>query len=61
MDIMIQELSPDNPEALAELAWHELVEKAERELPIMVIGNKVLKGDALVKNLSNLSESLRDA
>lgn len=30
-------LSNDNPEALAHLAWHELVEVAQRELPILVL------------------------
>ncbi len=30
-------LSEDNPEALAHLAWHELVEVAQRELPILVL------------------------
>lgn len=30
-------LSKDNPDALAHLAWHELVEVAERELPILVL------------------------
>jgi hypothetical protein len=30
-------LDPDNADALAHLAWHELVEVAERELPILVL------------------------
>jgi hypothetical protein len=30
-------LGPDNPDALAHLAWHELVDVAERELPILVL------------------------
>jgi hypothetical protein len=30
-------LGPENPDALAHLAWHELVEVAERELPILVL------------------------
>ena len=30
-------LAPDNPDALAHLAWHELVDVAERELPILVL------------------------
>lgn len=30
-------LAPDNPDALAHLAWHELVEEAERSLPILVL------------------------
>lgn len=30
-------LGPENPDALAHLAWHELVDVAERELPILVL------------------------
>jgi hypothetical protein len=30
-------LGADNPEALAHLAWHELVETAQKELPILVL------------------------
>jgi hypothetical protein len=30
-------LGEDNPEALAHLAWHELVETAQKELPILVL------------------------
>lgn len=30
-------LADDNPEALAHLAWHELVETAQKELPILVL------------------------
>ena len=30
-------LAEDNPEALAHLAWHELVETAQKELPILVL------------------------
>ncbi len=32
-----ENLAPDNPDALAHLAWHELVEEAERALPILVL------------------------
>lgn len=32
-----ENLAPDNPDALAHLAWHELVEEAERSLPILVL------------------------
>ena len=31
-------LTPEDPAALAHLAWHELVEMAEKELPILVLG-----------------------
>ncbi len=56
MDITIQELTGDNPNALAELAWFELVEEAEKELPLLVVGKQVLKGKPLVKRLTKLSE-----
>lgn len=32
-----ESLGPENAEALAHLAWHELVEEAEKELPILVL------------------------
>ncbi|BEQ16409.1 hypothetical protein [Desulfoferula mesophila] len=37
MGIAIDVLSPADPAALAHLAWHELVEVAEKELPILVL------------------------
>ncbi|MEW5913050.1 MAG: hypothetical protein AB1814_10870 [Thermodesulfobacteriota bacterium] len=37
MGITVDILSPDNPAALAHLAWHELVDVAEKELPILVL------------------------
>jgi hypothetical protein len=37
LGIAEENLSPDNPDALAHLAWHELVDVAERELPILVL------------------------
>jgi glutaredoxin 2 len=30
-------LNDENPEALAHLAWHQLVDVAEKELPILVL------------------------
>ena len=44
MSIAVQELGPDNPGALAHLAWHELVEEAEKVLPLLVANGSVLKG-----------------
>lgn len=37
MDVHIEELTDDNPEALAHLAWHSLVEIARKALPILVL------------------------
>ena len=37
MGVVLEVLTPDNPDALAHLAWHELVDVAERELPILVL------------------------
>lgn len=37
LGIVQEELSSENADALAHLAWHELVEVAQRELPILVL------------------------
>ncbi len=37
MGVRREELSTENADALAHLAWHELVEVAQRELPILVL------------------------
>ena len=57
MGIVVQELGPDNPSALAHLAWFELVEVAEKNLPLLVNGKQVLKGDVLVKKLTKLTRA----
>ena len=37
LGVAVEELGPENPGALAHLAWHELVENAEKSLPILVL------------------------
>jgi hypothetical protein len=37
LGISVEEIGPENPEALANLAWYELVETAEKSLPILVL------------------------
>ena len=37
LGVQIEDLNEENAEALAHLAWHELVEVAEKELPILVL------------------------
>lgn len=45
-----QRLTPDNPEALAELAYYGCVELAEKELPILVTDDsKVFSGAIPIK------------
>jgi hypothetical protein len=39
LGVEVEELGPENPEALAHLAWHELVETAEKTLPILVLND----------------------
>ena len=55
MGVEVHELTPDNPGALALLAWHELVELAEKELPLLIVGDKVLTGDQIEGYLSQAS------
>ncbi len=37
LGVAVEELGPENPDALAHLAWHGLVSVAERQLPILVL------------------------
>jgi hypothetical protein len=39
LGVEVEEIGPDNPDALANLAWHELVETAEKSLPILVLND----------------------
>ena len=41
---MVEELGPNNPGALAHLAWYELVEEAEKVLPLLIVNDSILKG-----------------
>jgi len=46
MGVRVEELTEDNAEGLALLAWHGLVKRAEEGLPILVIdsGKIVIRG-----------------
>ncbi len=51
LGVNVEVLSPDNPESLAHLAWHELVSLAETQLPILVLDdNSSLTGAIRIKN-----------
>jgi len=39
LGVNVDELGPNNPTALAHLAWHDLVEIAEKNLPILVLND----------------------
>jgi hypothetical protein len=39
LGVNVEVLGPDNPDALAHLAWHELVAVAEKHLPILVLND----------------------
>ena len=56
LGITVEELDPDNFGALAELAWHELVEAAEKSLPILVVGDKILVDGEVESYLKQLFE-----
>ena len=45
LGIEVEELGPNNPDALAHLAWHELVETAEKSLPILVLDDSSTLAD----------------
>ncbi|MFZ5585173.1 MAG: hypothetical protein ACOZHQ_04510 [Thermodesulfobacteriota bacterium] len=54
MGVALEILGPDNPDALAHLAWHELVDVAERELPILVLDDSShLAGAIKIKTYLN--------
>lgn len=58
LGVRVEVLSPDNPDSLAHLAWHELVSLAETQLPILVLDDSsALTGAIRIKNY--LAEELR--
>jgi len=53
-DVKVEELAPDNKEALACLAWYELVATAEKSLPILVLDDDTaITGAIKIKNYLN--------
>ena len=55
-------LSPDNPDSLAHLAWHELVAVAETQLPILVLDDSSsIAGAVRIKNYLTAIGSQRSA
>ena len=51
LGVRVEVLSPDNPDSLAHLAWHELVSLAETQLPILVLDDSSsLTGAIQIKN-----------
>jgi len=54
LGVRVEVLSPDNPESLAHLAWHELVAVAETQLPILVLDDSSsITGAVRIKNYLN--------
>jgi hypothetical protein len=60
LGVQVKVLMPDDPEALADLAWLGLVEEAGRSLPILVAddGSPVLGPDAVRDYLIRCSFAL---
>lgn len=40
LGVKVEILGPDNPSALAHLAWHGLIDVAEKALPILVLDDQ---------------------
>ena len=58
LGVKIEELNPDNSHALAHLAWHELVDKAKKELPILVLDdNSAITGAIPIKKYLKTCQS----
>lgn len=51
LGVRVEVLGPDNADALAHLAWHGLVQVAEKSLPILVLDDSsYVTGAIQVKN-----------
>jgi len=51
LGVKVEVLGPDNPDSLAHLAWHELVNVAETQLPILVLDDSSsITGAIRIKN-----------
>jgi hypothetical protein len=51
LGVKVEVLGPENPESLADLAWYELVNVAETQLPILVLDDdSALTGAIRIKN-----------
>lgn len=51
LGVKVEILSPDNPDSLAHLAWHELVSIAQTQLPILVLDDSTaMTGAIRIKN-----------
>ncbi len=57
LGIQIEVLGPENPEALAHLAWHGLVSVAENHLPILVLDDSTYLVDVvpILRHLSSMA------
>jgi len=62
LGIKVDVLSPDNPDSLAHLAWHELVSLAETQLPILVLDDSSsITGAIRIKNYLTAVRNQRSA
>ncbi len=51
LGINVEILSPDNPDSLAHLAWHELINSAETQLPILILDDSsAMTGAIRIRN-----------
>lgn len=51
LGVQVEVLGPENPDALAHLAWHGLVTVAEKRLPILVLDDMThVTGAIAIKN-----------